>query len=279
MTGESCREPRVAKPAGPAGPAGPGAAKPDGPPFTTGSPVLEQEFDANSLYALRAAVAAHASQAGLSEGRTGDFVLVVHELAANAIRHGAGHGRLRLWRTPEAVRAEVADDGAPDASARDAALWHAQPGHGLWLIQQVADQASLESGPSGTLAAVTFRLAPHQPAPPFRLAHRFEHGCAIMTLTGELDLGSVGQFSRAVGDLIRATPGLRLILDVSGLALWDSSGLAALISAQRWIDADPAARMVLVGLPRHLVRRLRDAGHAARFSLADSTAQASRLVR
>ena len=35
------------------------------------SPVLEQEFDDGSLYALRAAVAAHVSRAGLSEGRTG----------------------------------------------------------------------------------------------------------------------------------------------------------------------------------------------------------------
>jgi anti-anti-sigma factor len=274
MTGEACREPLPRSGPPEAGqPSTTDGARPDG------APALEQDFDAGSLYALRAAVAAHASQAGLSEGRTGDFVLVVHELAANAIRHGAGHGRLRLWRTPEAVRAEVADDGAPDASARDAALWRAQPGHGLWLVRQVADQASLESGPSGTVAAVTFRVVPHQPAPPFRLAHRFEDGYAIMTVTGELDLGSAGQFSGAVGNLIRATPGLRLILDLSGLTIWDSSGLAALISAQRWIDADPAARMVLVGLPRHLVRRLRDAGHAARFSLAASTAQAGRMVR
>src|SRR2546430_17013587 len=84
------------------------------------SPVLEQEFDDGSLYALRAAVAAHASRAGLSEGRTGDLVLVVHELAANAIRHGAGHGRLRLWTAAGAGRPSVtgvrpAQPADPDA--------------------------------------------------------------------------------------------------------------------------------------------------------------------
>jgi anti-anti-sigma factor len=239
----------------------PGPGQPDGggPPS-----LLEQEFDDYSLYALRAAVAAHASQAGLSDGRTGDLVLVVHELAANAIRHGAGHGRLRLLRAQDAVHCEITDEGAK--APRDAALWPVERGHGLWLVRQVADSSSLQSGPTGTVASVTFRLGPPEPEP-FRLAQRFENGCAIVTVAGQLDLGSAGQFAAAVGGLIRSTPGLRLVLDLADLTVWDSSGLAALITAQRWIDDDPGARMVLAGLPGHLVQRLRDAGHAGRFTL------------
>src|SRR2546430_16368131 len=105
---------------------GQGAAARDGEP-----PALEQAFDGDSLYALRAAVAAHGSRAGLSEGRTRDLVLAVHELAANAVRHGAGQGRLRLWATPEGGRCEVADDGAAGTGegAAEAALWHVAPGH------------------------------------------------------------------------------------------------------------------------------------------------------
>src|SRR5881396_881594 len=103
-------------------------------------PALDQAFDGDSLYALRAAVAAHGSQAGLSEGRTRDLVLAVHELAANAVRHGAGQGRLRLWATPDGVRCEVSDHGAdadgPGAEAADAALWPVEPGHGLWLVRR-----------------------------------------------------------------------------------------------------------------------------------------------
>ena len=116
---------------------------------------LEQAFDGDSLYALRAAVAAHGSQAGLSEGRTRDLVLAVHELAANAVRHGAGQGRLRLWAAHDAVRCEITDEGAPDET--DAALWQAEPGHGLWLVRRIADSASVQSGASGTVAAVIFR--------------------------------------------------------------------------------------------------------------------------
>ena len=146
-----------------------------------GSPVLDQAFDGDSLYPLRAAVAAHGSQAGLSEGRTRDLVLAVHELAANAVRHGAGQGRLRLWATPEGVRCEVSDDGAaagpgapdgpggPGAESADAALWHVEPGHGLWLVRRISDGASVQSDPSGTVAAVSFRLgAPGPTAPPRR---------------------------------------------------------------------------------------------------------------
>ena len=122
------------------------------------SPALDQAFDADSLYALRAAVAAHGSQAGLSEGRTRDLVLAVHELAANAVRHGAGQGRLRLWAAPDAVRCEVTDAGVPgEADATDATGWQAEPGHGLWLVRRIADSACVRSSASGTVAAVIFR--------------------------------------------------------------------------------------------------------------------------
>ena len=252
------------------------------PAFTPGraaeSPVLEQEFDDGSLYALRAAVAAHASRAGLPEGRTGDLVLVVHELAANAIRHGAGHGRLRLWTAADAVRCEITDDGPAEAADPDAAPWPVEPGHGLWLARQVADQASLDSGPSGTVATVSFALGPPGDPVPSGLARRFQDGCVIVTVTGQLDLGSSGRLTRAVGGLVRATPGLRLVLDLSGLTWWDSSGLAALITAQRQIDADPAARMVLAGLAARLARQLRDAGHAGRFTIAGTNADAIRIA-
>ena len=129
------------------------------------SPALDQAFDSDSLYALRAAVAAHGSQAGLSDGRTRDLVLAVHELAANAVRHGAGQGRLRLWAAPDAVRCEVTDAGVPgEADAADAARWQAEPGHGLWLVRRIADSASVRSGASGTVAAVTFRRARSWPS-------------------------------------------------------------------------------------------------------------------
>jgi anti-sigma regulatory factor (Ser/Thr protein kinase) len=134
-----------------------------------GAVVLDQHFDAGSLYALRAAVAAHALQAGMSDSRAGDIVLAVHELAVNAIRHGAGHGRLVVSKRDSALHCQVTDDGASsparDRAATatrpepvDEALWPSQHGHGLWLIRQVADQVSIRSGPGGTAATASFTL-------------------------------------------------------------------------------------------------------------------------
>ena len=146
----------------------PGSKVHDAGPGDHQPPVLDQAFDGDSLFALRAAVAAHGLRAGLAEGRIGDLVLAVHELAANAVRHGAGRGRLRVWNTGEALRCEVTDGGAPQAAGPDRAAvaapdpsrWTNEPGHGLWMIRRVADQASLQGGSSGTLAVVSFTLEP-----------------------------------------------------------------------------------------------------------------------
>jgi anti-sigma regulatory factor (Ser/Thr protein kinase) len=131
-------------------------------------PVLDQVFDGDSLYALRAAVAAHALEAGVPQARVSDLVIAVHELAANAVRHGAGHGRLRVWLHHQIMHCLVADDGAPATAgapvqARDVAHWRTDHGHGLWLVRQLADQISLHSGPHGTTATVSFTIGPSEP--------------------------------------------------------------------------------------------------------------------
>ena len=129
---------------------------------------LDQSFDRGSLYALRAAVAAHAAAAGLPRLRVYDVVAATHELAANAVRHGAGRGRLRLWVEDQRLRCEVSDDGpagddagsAAGNNADPGAKWSTSHGHGLWLVDQVADQVSLDHGPGGTTATVTFVIGP-----------------------------------------------------------------------------------------------------------------------
>lgn len=133
--------------------------------------VLDLAFDSGTLNVLRAEVHARACQAGMSEARAGDVVLAVHELVANAIRHGGGAGRLRIWSLPGALHCQV-DDGAPPApgspdagsagsgAARASSLnsWQADPGHGLWVTRQIADQMEVLSGPDGTRATVIFDL-------------------------------------------------------------------------------------------------------------------------
>jgi anti-sigma regulatory factor (Ser/Thr protein kinase) len=158
------------------GSGGPPAGAGDAPPVpgvsiaARAQPAVDQSFDGDSLYAVRATVAAHASEAGIQEGRVRNVVLAVHELAANAVRHGGGQGRMRLWVTVDGIRCEVTDAGTPpagangddedtgsrDAASPGAALWPVEHGHGLWLVREIADQFSLESGPSGTVAVVSF---------------------------------------------------------------------------------------------------------------------------
>jgi anti-sigma regulatory factor (Ser/Thr protein kinase)/anti-anti-sigma regulatory factor len=262
----------------------PGRAPQPGPLAGHPDPlILDQAFDKNSLYPLRAAVAAHAAQAGLASGRTDDLVIAVHELAANAVRHGAGHGRLRVWKSDRALLCEISDDGLPQpAGTGDATQWSTEPGHGLSLVRQVADQASLHSGPSGTLATISFAL--DVPGPPFRLDQRHLDGCTLLAVTGPLDLGSAAQLTAAIGALLAPAPadppvsGLRLVLDLSGLSGWDSVGLAALVTAQQRINAAPPARMILAGLPAHLAKHLREASLADRFTLADTPATAVRTL-
>lgn len=140
---------------------------------------LDQAFDADSLYALRAAVAAHAAAAGLSRSAVYDVTAVAHELAANAVVHGAGHGRVRLWADGGFLYCQVSDGGrdgltkqpahpGPHASRGDgtaappdgSAPWPAEHGHGLWLARQVAEHVGIGHGPSGTTATARFPLAP-----------------------------------------------------------------------------------------------------------------------
>lgn len=127
---------------------------------SAGTTVLEQAFDGDSLYALRSAVAAHAADAGLPRQRVYDVVTAAHELAANAIRHGAGHGRLRLWADDRELHCQVSDDGpaGQDPGRPDAAAWPREHAHGLWIIDEVADQVSLDRASSGTTVTVTFAI-------------------------------------------------------------------------------------------------------------------------
>lgn len=138
-------------------------------------PVLDLAFDSGTLSLLRAEVQAQADQAGFPAARATDVVLALHELAANAVRHGAGAGRLRIWRRAGAWLCQV-EDGDPLPSGGPAATggapglavmnaWQAVPGHGLWVVRQVADQLQVRSGPDGTRATVTFGLPPGHAQP------------------------------------------------------------------------------------------------------------------
>jgi anti-sigma regulatory factor (Ser/Thr protein kinase) len=129
-------------------------------------PRLSETFDAQRLYALRSTVAAHASALGLDEQRVADLVLVAHELASNAVRHGGATpehpGRLRLWLQGPYVVCEVSDNGpglrGPGTAGLRAAHPSAASGRGLWIVRRVADQTDIATGPTGTVVTASLRL-------------------------------------------------------------------------------------------------------------------------
>jgi anti-sigma regulatory factor (Ser/Thr protein kinase) len=126
---------------------------------------LDQWFDGGTLPALRGAVRAEALAAGMPRHRTADVVLAVHELAANAVRHGGGSGRAQLWVAEAALHCMVSDagrggdDGHAHAWSRVAVRpWLFQLGHGLWLVRGVADQLTAAPGPGGSQVTAVFAL-------------------------------------------------------------------------------------------------------------------------
>jgi anti-sigma regulatory factor (Ser/Thr protein kinase) len=121
--------------------------------------LLERIFGAGSLAALRSAVADRALSAGVAPERVGDVVIAVHELAANAVRHGAGRGVARMWRKGPCLCCVVSDDGPPHGGlSREAAPWPEPAGHGLWVARQVADEFTVVTGEGGTFARACFAI-------------------------------------------------------------------------------------------------------------------------
>jgi anti-sigma regulatory factor (Ser/Thr protein kinase) len=71
--------------------------------------LLDTVFGWSDLGQLRRLVAARCAAAGLSAAQVDDFVLAIHEIAANAIMHAGTGGRLILRRTGTGLRCLITD--------------------------------------------------------------------------------------------------------------------------------------------------------------------------
>jgi anti-sigma regulatory factor (Ser/Thr protein kinase) len=126
-----------------------------------GPSTLQLAIGDTSLGALRRGVVGHAAEAGASPARAGDLALAATELATNSLRHGGGHGRLRLWADGASLMCEVADTG----HITDPRVGRRRPtsrqlhGRGLWLVQQLCDLVQVRTGPGGTVVRVQVPLS------------------------------------------------------------------------------------------------------------------------
>lgn len=144
--------------------------------------LLDAVFGWTDIARLRRLVTAHCEAAGLTGSRLEDFILAVHEIAANAIVHAGADGRLVLQRMAGGLRCVVADTipkaagncPAPrlaedellepsrpaghDESDKSAEFIGAVNGRGLWLAATLADELAISSGPESTTVSLYMRL-------------------------------------------------------------------------------------------------------------------------
>lgn len=131
-------------------------------------PPLDQPFTAGHLFALRAAVEAHANALGARGDQLDRVLLIAQELAGNAIRHGGGRGRLRLWRVDDAIVCEVSDSG--DGMADPGRIGLVPPpitsptGRGLWIVRAFSAQVTIATDSNGTTitAVIPAGHVPHE---------------------------------------------------------------------------------------------------------------------
>jgi anti-sigma regulatory factor (Ser/Thr protein kinase) len=119
----------------------------------------ELAFHRGPLAPLRRFVARHAADLGAA--RRADFVLAVHEVASNTIRHGGGDGTLHVWRDDDALVCEVRDGGRIDDPlvGRERPEFGRAGGRGLWLANQLCDLVQVRSFPDGSVVRLHMRLA------------------------------------------------------------------------------------------------------------------------
>jgi anti-sigma regulatory factor (Ser/Thr protein kinase) len=127
---------------------------------------VDQVFDADGLYALRAAVAAHGNHLGAGSAELERLLIIASELATNAVRHGGGCGRLRLWRRDNRIYCEVSDHGPGLADPQAGSVppdQMARGGRGLWICRQLSDVLLVESGPRGATLTAAVVISPRPP--------------------------------------------------------------------------------------------------------------------
>jgi anti-sigma regulatory factor (Ser/Thr protein kinase) len=122
--------------------------------------VFTRSFDARSLRALRQAVNDRIGN-DLDDLSRSEFVLAVHEIATNAVRHGGGAGELRLWRMDSQFWCEIVDQGTGIPRGRLDGR-RPKPGHiggwGLWLARQICSTVEIETGRTGTRVRLCYPL-------------------------------------------------------------------------------------------------------------------------
>lgn len=122
----------------------------------TTPPVVDMVV-AENLRAARQTFADVASTHGLAADRIGQLTLAVNELLTNAVLHGGGSARLRLWVGADELVCAVEDSGS---GIDDPLVGYTAPpvgsvgGYGTWLARRLFERTEFSSSPTGGLAVL-----------------------------------------------------------------------------------------------------------------------------
>ncbi|GID33237.1 ATP-binding protein [Paractinoplanes brasiliensis] len=125
--------------------------------------LLARDFTIENIVELRHAVTRLAEDNGLADVALYRFVIAVHEIAVNAIRHGGGQGRLEMWRADAHLHCRISDHGPgmPTAPGRPVPAITATTGRGLWLARRSC-QMTTRVDDAGTTITLTCPIRPPQ---------------------------------------------------------------------------------------------------------------------
>ncbi|MCS0604333.1 sensor histidine kinase [Streptomyces sp. LP11] len=122
---------------------------------------LVLRFGEHGLARARDAARNWAETAGMTAHRRTDWLLAVSEATSNSVRHGGGHGTLRLWRTGDTLIAETRDRGRltdPLVGRRRPDPFSASGGRGVWMMHQLCDLVETRALPTGLVVRLHMAL-------------------------------------------------------------------------------------------------------------------------
>jgi anti-sigma regulatory factor (Ser/Thr protein kinase) len=124
-------------------------------------------FGFGDLAAVRDLAADLGRRAGIEGFRLDDFVLAVHEVATNSVRHAGGHGVVRAWLEGGAAVCEVTDPGHIDQPlvGRERPDLDRPGGRGVWLANQLCDLVQIRTFPTGNTIRLHMNALPPGPRP------------------------------------------------------------------------------------------------------------------
>lgn len=126
-------------------------------------------FGASDIAALRR-LARHLACPHFLPAQIDDVLVVVTELATNAVQHGGGGGTFRTWIDRDVLFVEITDNGHfGELLAGRIPPGPAQPsGRGIWIANQLCDLLQIRSSANGTVVRGQIRrIGSAEPMHPF----------------------------------------------------------------------------------------------------------------